>query len=210
MGHGEGRGQILVAIDLSAAFDTVDHDIMLDVLNKKFGIQDDVLNWFSSYLNNRRFKVCLEDTYSQKNFFNCSVPQGSCLGPSLFCLYASSINDIVPADLNLSAFADDHTIYRLFTPSVEIELDIKKSMELILLNVHSWMNENRLKMNMGKTEFIAIGSHQQLKKINTNNLQVVHDIIERSDSVQLLGAYLDKNLNFNEHVNYKCRSAMWG
>ena len=76
----------LVAIDLSAAFDTVDHDILLDVLSMHFGIEDVALSWLESYLRCRKFKVNIGSEYSPLKDVMCSVPQGSCLGPVLYLI----------------------------------------------------------------------------------------------------------------------------
>ena len=100
----------LVAIDLSAAFNTVDHTILLQVLNAKYGITGKALKWFDSYLRDRSFKVVIEDKYSKPHSLDVSVPQGSCAGASIFNLYCSTLHEIVPSDLTLSSFADDHSI----------------------------------------------------------------------------------------------------
>ena len=81
----------LVAIDLSMAFDTVDHDILLSVLEKRFGVQDTCLEWFMSYLNSRYCMVKIRNAFSSKCELNCSVPQGSLEGPSLFTVHASTM-----------------------------------------------------------------------------------------------------------------------
>ena len=113
-----------VAIDLSAAFDTVDHGILLQVLHKMYGIDGKALNWFESYLADRKFQVCVNGSYSKVETFNYSVPQGSCCGANLFCVYASSIRNIIPQNINLSAYADDHTLFKDFDPNTEYaELD---------------------------------------------------------------------------------------
>ena len=101
----------LVAIDLSVAFDTVDHTVLLSVLEKFYGITDTALRWYRSYLADRRFKVSIENEFSEVKTFNYSVPQGSCCGPNLFCMYSSTLPSVIINGINLSAFADDHTLY---------------------------------------------------------------------------------------------------
>ena len=83
------RVTLLVLLDLSSAFDTIDHKILLEQLSSKFGFRGKVLNWFSSYLSGRSYRVMLNGTSSDKYELNFGVPQGSCLGPLLFILYAS-------------------------------------------------------------------------------------------------------------------------
>ena len=101
----------LVAIDLSAAFDTVDHTILLNILNCKFGLTGKALKWFDSYLRPSSFKVLVDNNHqSKEKSLEVSVPQGSCAGANLFNIYCSPLEDVVPADLQLSGFVDDHSI----------------------------------------------------------------------------------------------------
>ena len=106
---------VLVCLDLSAAFDTVDHDILLEVLHTSFGVMGTALDWFESYLNNRYFKVSIGNTYSSLKKLNYSVPQESCGGPVLFNCYCALLKNIIPDNLNIGGFADDHTVNGSFT-----------------------------------------------------------------------------------------------
>ena len=85
----------LVAIDLSAAFNTIDHDLLLSILSKKFGVVDNALKWFDSYLRPRRFQVQIDDTKSKEIELPFSVPQRSCAGPVLYSAYASTLQDVI-------------------------------------------------------------------------------------------------------------------
>ena len=100
----------LVAIDLTAAFDTVDHDVLLRVLEQNFGITDNAIKWFDSYLQPRRCKVSVGASYSNNIDLNLSVPQGSCAGPVLYLAHASTLQEVIPDDLCLHGYADDHAI----------------------------------------------------------------------------------------------------
>ena len=106
----------LVAIDLSAAFDTVDHAILLEVMEKQFGITSEAKLWFSSYLYPRGFKVKIKESYSSRKDLPFSVPQGSILGPTLFNIYASTLAETIPDDISLNGFADDHSLQHQFEP----------------------------------------------------------------------------------------------
>ena len=201
----------LVAIDLSAAFDTVDHTILLNILNCKFGITGKALKWFDSYLRPRSFKVLVDDNHqSKEKSLEVSVPQGSCAGANLFNIYCSPLEDVVPADLQLSGFADDHSIRGTFKAgNKHQEKATKDKIESCMLNIKHWMDTVRLKMNPSKTEFIYFGSKQQLEKCFNNNLDVAGDLIIRSHTIRYLGAHLDENLNYKQHVNKKCQAAMF-
>ena len=113
----------LVAIDLSAAFDTVHHNMLLSVLSKKFGVVDNALKWFDAYLRPRRFQVLIGDTRSKEIDLPFSVPQGSCAGPVLYSAYASTLQEVIndydesPRKNNpieLHSFADDHAYKKSF------------------------------------------------------------------------------------------------
>ena len=87
----KGQASMLVSLDLSAAFDTMDHEILASVLSSCFGVTENALGWITSYLNDRKLQVAIRDCQSETKCFNFSVPQGSCLGPILFNLYCSTI-----------------------------------------------------------------------------------------------------------------------
>ena len=152
----------VVAIDLSAALDTVDHNILLNVLEDRFGIKDSSLKWVDSYLRPRRLRVCVGDAYSSVRSLDFSVPQGSGAGPSFYSAYASTMRDIVPTTVDIHGYADDHALKKAFKASSRTdEITSIASLRRVIFNIKSWMDENRLKMNNSKTEFILFGSCQQ-------------------------------------------------
>ena len=117
---------------------------------------------------------------------------------------------MVPTDLHLSGFADDHSIRGTFKAgNIQQENTTKETIETCMLNIKHGMDTVRLKMNPSKTEFIYFGGRQHLRKCVTNNLDVAGDLILRSHSIRYLGAYLDENLNYKQHVNKKCQAAMF-
>ena len=153
----------LTLLDLSAALDTVNHSTLTSTLKNKFGIDELALKWFDSYLQPRSFKVAVNGKYSDEKQLTYSVPQGSCSGAYLFNLYCSTLNDIVPSDLHLSGFTDDHSVREEFRANDRnAELQTKEKIEECMVNIRSWMDQVRLKMNSAKTEFIYFGSKVQL------------------------------------------------
>ena len=99
---------LLVLLDLRAAFDTIDHGILLERLRSAFGVRDTALSWIASYLSGRTEQVSIDGTLSMKFNLECGVPQGSCLGPLLFLVYASKIFEIVDKyNLEIHCFAYD-------------------------------------------------------------------------------------------------------
>jgi len=103
---------ILVLLDLSAALDTIDHSILLNRLETRYGIKGLALNWFKSYLEGRSQSVCVDNILSEPSELICGVPQGSVLGPVLFTLYSAPLEDIIKKhNLNLMIYADDTQLY---------------------------------------------------------------------------------------------------
>ena len=169
----------LTALNLSAAFDTVDHSILISTLKTKFGINDLALKWFECYLQPRSFKVAVNGKYSDEKQLTYSVPQGSCSGAYLFNLYCSILNDIIPSDLHLSGFADDHTVRKEFRANDRnAELQTKEEIKECMVNIRQWMDWVRLKMNSVKTEFMYFGSKVQLGKCVVTHLNVNNEIVE--------------------------------
>ena len=109
-----GQATVLVSLDLSAAFDTVDHSVLIDLLNHNFGLSNTTLEWVRSYLQDRKLVVKIRQDHSACHTFNFSVPQGSCLGPVLFNIYCSTITDCVDNNQSISGYADDHCLYDSF------------------------------------------------------------------------------------------------
>ena len=114
-----GEAVAVMALDLSAAFDTVDHSVLLNVLNAKFGIKGTVLNWYSSYLFPQSFKVCVNNNYSSDKSLSFSVPQGSVGGPILYSCYASTLQMVIPPQMGVHGFADDHLIKSSLHPRIK-------------------------------------------------------------------------------------------
>ena len=182
----------LVALDLIAAFNTVDHDVLLDVLSTRFGVSGSAYNWFSSYLGPRSYLVEIESLRSSERSLDFSVLQGSSGGPVLYSVYASSLQTEIPVSVKLNAFTDDHSLNYAFKASNrEQEVETMNCLGQCMLNVNRWMNQNRLKMNTDKTEFIMFGSQQNLLKCSTKNINVCGNIVEGSNIIRLLGIWLD-------------------
>ena len=106
------RVTLLVLLDLSAAFNTIDHQVLLNRLYVTYGITGTALKWFHSYLSDRKKRILINGSYSSDFDLLQGVPQGSCLGPLLFMLYASKLFDVVEPHLpNVHAYADNTQLY---------------------------------------------------------------------------------------------------
>ena len=198
----------LVALDLSAAFDTVNHSVLLNVLHNQFGITGNVLNWYDTYLRPRQCYVEITGSRSQSRLIDFSVPQGSFAGPVLYSVYASTLQTVIPERIDLNGFAYDHNIKKPFRASNKVdEKEVTSDVELCITRINNWMNVNRLKMSMDKMEFILFGSRHHLPKCETRSINICGDTVVKSNKIKLLGAWLDENLSFKSHI--KCRTAMY-
>ena len=179
---------LLVLIDISAAFDTIDHAILLETLEKDFGVTGNALKWLTSYLSERKQTILIKDHESEVFNLQSGVPQGSCLGPVLFILYVAGLFKVIDKHLpNAHTYADDTQIYHSFRPDTLLSQDAAlKSIENCVADIRAWMLSNRLLINDSKTEFIIIGSKQQLSKININEIRVGESTIEPVEVVQTL------------------------
>jgi hypothetical protein len=142
--------------------------VLLRRLEIMYGITGVALNWFRSYLTNRTQRVYLHGTYSDVFQLPHGVPQGSCLGPLLFSLYASKLLEIVKTHLpDVHAYADDFQIYLSFKPSsATSEEEAIAAIEKCIEDIRRWTIVDKLKLNDDKTEFIIIGTSAQLSKVN--------------------------------------------
>ena len=203
----KGKVMCLVAMDLSAAFDTVHHGLLLDVLRNYFGVRGVPLEWVKSYLCNRQFKVCVSGNYSNLHTFNFSVPQWSCAGTAFYLNYARTFASIISEENSIYGYADDHAITDPHVHNKHDEESCTSRLENSLCEIKSWMDENRLKMNTSKTEFILFGSRQQLTKITLSSLNVAGETVGGASFIKYLGAFLDNNLSMRKHISNICAKA---
>ncbi len=185
---------LLVMLDLSAAFDTVNREMLLKKMEHDFGINGTVLNWFRSYIDGRKQGVIVKNTISEEVKVNCGVPQGSYLGPVLFGIYISSLCDVISQHLpNVHGYADDHQLYISFKPEPVSERESIKAMETGVSDVRKWMLAIHLMINDSKTEVMLVGSRQQLSKVSVEGIQIGDESIASVSTVKNLGVYLEKN-----------------
>lgn len=203
---------LLILLDLSAAFETVDHEIMLEILELEFGVTGSALKWFKSFLADRKQVVCINQVMSGSFEIKSGVPQGSCLGPILFLLYTSKLFEIIEKHLpNSHGFADDSQLYLSFRPEGRnCEDDAVKIMEKCIIDVRAWLISRKLRFNDFKTEFLIIGSYQQLRKIEINSVHVGDTVILPVKSIRNLGAWFDERMSMNVHVGKMCSKAFRG
>ncbi|KAI2647852.1 RNA-directed DNA polymerase from mobile element jockey [Labeo rohita] len=153
-----GKISVLVLLNLSAAFDTVDHNILLERLENWVGLSGMALNWFRSYLEGRGYYVSIGEHKSKWTSMTCGVPQGSILAPLLFSLYMLPLSLIMRKNqIAYHSYADDTQIYLALSPNDYSPID---SLCQCLDEINSWMCQNFLQLNKEKTEVIAFGSKE--------------------------------------------------
>ena len=142
---------LLVLLDLSAAFDTIDHGILLEKRRSVFGVRDTALSWIASYLSGRTQQVSIDGTLSMKFDLECGVPQGSCLGPLLLVVYASRIFEVVyKHKLEMHCYADDSQLYLSFCPNIANQEAALARVEGCIEDIRDWMLDDKLKLNDDK------------------------------------------------------------
>ena len=176
-----------MVIDLSAAFNMVDHQVLIEVLRNKFGIHGVTLEWYKDSLHPRGCQVKVGDSISKVMDLPFSVLQGSCSGANLYSAYASTLWEVIPKGIDLHGFADDHGYKNGFpAKSRNNETTRIKELKECARKIKTWMDENRLKMKNSKTEFIMFGLRQHLWKCTTNAIDINREEILKSDCIKYL------------------------
>ena len=203
----KGNVVLLALLDLSAAFDTIDHSILLKRLSERCGIKGTVLKWFKSYLTGREQTVAIGKSTSEPSSLKYGVPQGSVLGPILFSIYNSPLGDIIRKhNVDYHFYADDTQLYLSFKPKDGTSQDIVRSkMMECAKEVKAYLTANKMKQNDDKTEFLIVGTKSQTDKLNFNDIDICEATITTSDKVKNLGIIFDKEMNLNNQINNMCK-----
>ena len=189
----------------------VDHKILLHCLHSSLGITGTALKWFESYPSNRSQRVfsggCLSDSIKLSH----GVPQASCLGPLLFTIYSSKLFEGIKDHLPVAhVYADDTQLYLSFRPDTSSsQSEAIEAMELCIKAIRAWMTTDKLKLNDDKTEFLIIGTRQQLSKVHIEKLLVGDVSVAPVTAARNLGTWFDTNLSLVTHITKTCKAAFY-
>ena len=202
------KAVFLVMIDMSAAFDTVDHDILLQRLTDDFGIRGSVLLWFQSYLSNRTSHVNAAGSASSETPLKYGVPQGSVIGPQVFTYYSHIIGQIIRKhSIQYHIYADDVQLFLSFDPSIPGDSACALfKLARCAKELQAWMVSNKLMMNPDKTEFFIASSAAHIKILDHLTFNFDDVEIHPSSSVKNLGAVFDCQMKMSDHVTQLSRS----
>ena len=200
-----GGNVFLLLLDLSAAFDTVNHSLLLSRLENSFGITGTVLQWFQSYLTGRSQFVEINDTKSSVRDLTVGVPQGSVLGPILYLLYTAPLAEIIRSHgLVYHFYADDTQLYISFK---DCDVDVARlRVENCVPDICHWMDVNELKLNHDKTEIMLIYSKYHTRP-PFSYFSIGNERLATTAKARSLGVVLDDNMLLDVHVSDICRSS---
>lgn len=202
----EQKLSALILLDLSAAFDTIDHQILLTRLSSFYGISGSALSLLASYLTDRTQSVCVNSTTTAPSQMPTGVPQGSVLGPLLFTLYTSPLSQLfTDSHVSFHLYADDTQMYLSFS-AADSEPALS-TLSFKLDTIHTWLTSNRLTVNPSKTEYLIIGTPQQRSKLPSTTIYFQNTPIIPSSSARNLGFVFDSGLSHKKQISSVCQSS---
>ena len=205
----QSKPLFLVSLDLSAAFDTIDHSTLLNRLSTSFFVHGSALAWLTSYLSDRSQTIRIGSAASGPSKCQSGVPPGSVLGPILFSLYISPLGHIISSfNISHQHYADDSQLYiSLVADSIRASLD---RLETCLSAVRSWLCTNGLCLNPDKSDSIILGTHQRLCTFPAIPAFKIAGIdINISNEITSLGVVMDPKLTLDSHISAICKSCYY-
>ena len=196
---------LAVFLDLSKAFDTLEHEVIFNKM-ERYGIRGKCLNWYRSYLANRQLQVkCRTEanaqiTYSDKYNVDFGTPQGSCMGPLIFLIFCNDLSKHLEL-ISCIQFADDTTLYHSSKNKNYLRWSIEHDLQIL----SDWFKANKLTLNLNKSSFILFG----LDTIDSMEIRLGDTTIPQVDTTKFLGIWIDRDLKWLTHfqkINLKIQN----
>ena len=185
----------MVFLDLSKAFDTLDHDTILEKLYS-LGFSDSAVFWFKAYLTNRTQRVNVNGVFSDPQSIQFGVPRGSILAPLRFIVYINNLPSVVQS-CDIQLYADDTLLFFSSNSTAEIETYLSEDLNSII----SWLENNFLFLNYSKTKIMLVGSQQKLARVADFCITARNKTLGRVYEFKYLGVMLDPCLSWNDHID---------
>ena len=200
------NSQSMISLDISAAFDTINHSKLLSRFRDEFGVTDMALKWLKSYIEDRQQFVKFGRHSSATVRCTSGVPQGSVLGPLIFAAYVSPIGEVISSHgVDHHQYADDTQLFLAITAST-IRSNLS-TLEICSQAVKHWFADNDLLLNADKSEVMLVGSSPQLKAASSiNTVSVAGVSLPVSSVIKSLGVAIDSRLTFDTHVRAVCKA----
>ena len=197
---------LLALLDMSVAFDTVNHSILLKRLENSFGIRGSALQWFSSYLKD--LKVTIGDSSSDPIVLDCSLPQGSKIGPRSYSDYTRPLGSLLRfLAILFHCYADDSQLYKSMSlKSTQSQNQSLHHLSQCIQEVEKWTYNNKLKLNPSKTEFMILCNRKIRNKLSVSELVLRDGTINESLTAKNLGVWFDNHLSMEKHVSELCKT----
>ena len=200
-GFDEDKCTVMVFLDLSAAFDTIDIEVLLTILSEEIGLTGAALQWCKSFLTDRTQRVNINGQYSESMAVKNGAPQGSVLGPKFYNIYVRGQPKVIQnCGFMSTSFADDSNGMKKFAITFQYNV-LKHDVPMCISEVTKWMNSMFLKINPDKTEIILFHPDWLKSQVVVKGTNIGDECIRFSDEVKNVGVWLDQNLNLDKHIN---------
>ena len=203
LGMDEGKATGILAIDLSKAFDAINHTILIRKLHN-MGINGKFLELIKDYLRDRTQCVKYMDIMSKKEPITHGVPQGSILGPIFFMIFMNDLNEVVE-NCKILSYADDTTLYFTSKNASNIQVAINQDIN----KLEKWFLENRMKLNESKTELMVVQPKNKDNSCSKIHIAMKNRIIPHSEKLKILGITINNKLKWDTHINDVIRACKY-
>lgn len=200
-GFDENKCTVMIFLDLSAAFDTIDIEILLNILSDEIGLTGTALKWCRSFLTNRTQRVKINGQYSESLEVKYGAPQGSVWGPRCYNIYVRGQPIVIEnRGFNSTAFADDSNGKKKFAITFQYNI-LKHDVPNCIKKITEWMNSQCLKINQDKTEIIVFYPKSLSNQVIIGGTFIDEECIRFSKEVKNVGVWLDDQLKLDKHIN---------